>query len=300
MTDIHSIELLTYINEYCPWISVKSYRVVNEGWMSKVAVINESKIFRFPVTRTGKSKILKEVELLRVLADYPFEIPHYEYFHKEEPVFGVYDYIDGISLKNCRGRGEQLLSDFSNLIRYQKSSTQNVVNLEHMDVYTAKQWKDNVERQLKNFEDELAPHLGRDLFQNLRNAVQVSMDTLDDDQISLTHGDLSKDNVLVSRNHRRLRGILDWADASVGDFALDLAAIVDDLENLRPEQIFNILLKVSPDVPIERVMMYRALSPLYYAFYISRTETIEVLNNVCKTITIPKLKRRYADLLHSL
>ncbi len=44
--------------------------------------------------------------------------------------------------------------------------------------------------------------------------------------LSLTHGDLYPEHILFDRNRRRIVGIIDWADATFTDPAIDLAGAV--------------------------------------------------------------------------
>ena len=82
---------------------------------------------------------------------------------------------------------------------------------------------------------------------------------------ALIHGDCSSNHVLVS-DDGRLAGVIDWADAMVGDPALDFAAILDDY----PRSFFRGVMQayegaggtVDPDA-MRRVAFYLDVAPVF-------------------------------------
>lgn len=293
-------ELLAYLKDLLPDLHINKYRKLSGGWNSDILLLNEKVVCRFPTTRYAKGKMLKEIELLKHMNSYPVSVPQYEYFHQKEPIFGTYRYIEGVPLKNSKSRGRQMITDFSKILLFNKAHSSEFKNLPNMDKFTPKEWQRKMEKLILSFQDELAPTIQQEFFDNLMGAVRECLNSLTSNDMSFVHGDLSKDNVIISGNHQRVKGILDWADSSIGDVALDLAAIVDDIEELSASVISNILYKMVDHVPIERVMMYRAISPLYFAFFISRTRGSEILEHIYKDHTSRKLKRRYEQFMNIL
>jgi Predicted aminoglycoside phosphotransferase len=285
--------LLDNVKTFLPEFKIREHRALSGGWNSNVLLLNGDTVCRFPITKYGKTKMLKEIELLSHMKSYPVTVPKYEYFHDSDPVFGLYRYTDGVPIKDCNSRGNQMIADFSEILQYNKSHSSEFKKLQYMDVFTPDEWKVKMEKLILLFQDELVPTIEQEFFTSLRIRVKTCLDSLCLDDMSFIHGDLSKDNVIISRNHKRIKGILDWADSSIGDVALDLAAIVDDMENISTKRIYNILSRVVNEVPMERVMMYRAIAPLYHAFFISRTQGDEMLERVYRENIGPTLKRRY-------
>jgi aminoglycoside phosphotransferase (APT) family kinase protein len=54
----------------------------------------------------------------------------------------------------------------------------------------------------------------------------IASDALTEGAAVLCHGDIKGEHVFVSEDGRRLTGLIDWADVSIGDPALDLAGLV--------------------------------------------------------------------------
>ena len=293
ITHDRELELLSNLKDFLPDLQIKKYRILSGGWNSNILLLNEEIVCRFPTTRYAKDKMLKEIELQKHMDSYPVTVPQYEYFHESEPMFGTYRYIEGVPLKNSKSRGRQMITDFSEVLQFNRAHSSEFNKLPYMDKYTPKEWQMKMEKLILSFQNELGPTIQQEFFDNLRDAMYKCLDSLAPEDMSFVHGDLSKDNVIISRNHRRVKGILDWADSGIGDVALDLAAIVDDVEELSTPGICNILSKMVHDVPIKRVMMYRSISPLYYAFFISRAKGREMLEHIYKHHTSQKLKRRY-------
>ena len=114
--------------------------------------------------------------------------------------------------------------------------------------------------------------------------MEAAFSDLEPDDFSLIHGDLSNGNVIISRRHDRLNGIIDWSDSCYGDIALDIAAIVDNYPIAALEPLLLNYEQKFSDRAIKRVLFYRAVSPLYYAHYMARTGNSNFKNYCDRTM----------------
>ena len=86
---------------------------------------------------------------------------------------------------------------------------------------------------------QLAPSLGIDLLgidvDAVGDEVHRALDAAGDVPLAFLHGDLQPEHVVLDDRGERVRALLDWGDASVGDPAWDIAVLtLDDPQQLDP------------------------------------------------------------------
>ncbi len=260
-------------------IIIDRVELIESGWTSNILLVNGNTIFRFPKIRIAEIKLLKEFELLSILGDCPTQVPRYEYKHTSEHPFGGYPYIPGIPIQSLPKISNGIIHDLSTILKYLKSKTKETDKLNLLQIYDEITWKEYYNSIIEKFKQSVGAIIGDKTFEKLKFAMDAVFRNLKMYDIGLIHGDLSRENVLVSNDGNTVKGILDWADSCVGDINLDIAASIDDFEfqNLKSlqETVFGISGEFKVD--FQRVIFYRSCSPLFNLHFLSRTESEDVL-----------------------
>jgi aminoglycoside phosphotransferase (APT) family kinase protein len=199
-------------------------------------------VFRFP-RRPGVEEALEiEIELLPTLAAaLPVEVPAFEYVSRE-PLFVGYRMI----------RGEPLVDEDSDGVR---AVLEALHALDPTGLPLGRtDWVDAYRDQCAEFERLVFPLVDRD---ERRRAKQLfgEVETLAGFEPALLHADLGPDHLRVRDG--RLSGVIDWADARLGDPALDYAWLLNV-----PFADWD----VDPDLR-RRARFYHRLGPWYEAHY---------------------------------
>jgi aminoglycoside phosphotransferase (APT) family kinase protein len=215
---------------------------IDDGYDFEVSIVDEEWVFRFP-RRTGVVEALEvEIALLPPLAAaLPVAVPRFEHISRDPP-FVAYRLI----------RGEPLVGEDSDGVRAFLEALHRFdaacLPVERCD------WRDALREQCARFERDVL-HLLEPADRPRGLGLFAEVETLTGFEPALIHNDLSAPHLLV--HDGRLSGVIDWADAVVGDPARDYAWL---LNVAFPEW----------DVPDElrrRARFYHRLGPWYEAHY---------------------------------
>jgi len=205
-------------------------------------VVDDEWVFRFPRRAAVEEALEVEIALLPTLAAaLPADVPSFEYVWRD-PLFVGSRLI----------RGEPLVDEDADGVRAVLDALHALdptgLPLEETD------WVDAYRRQCAEFERLVFPVLDGDT----RRRAQLLFDeveTLVDFEPVLLHADLGPGHLLVRDG--RLRGVIDWGDACLGDPALDYAWLLNG-----PFADWD----VDPDLR-RRARFYHRLGPWYEAHY---------------------------------
>jgi aminoglycoside phosphotransferase (APT) family kinase protein len=223
---------------YTPTTTVE----IDVGYDFEIAIVDDEWVFRFPRRPAVEEALEVEIALLPALAPaLPVEVPSFEYVARE-PLFVGYRLI----------RGDRLTDEDSNGAR---------AFLEALHAFDPSglplprpDWVDAYRDQCAEFERLVLPLLEKD---RRAEAKQLfgEVETLVNFEPALLHADLGPDHLLVRDG--RLAGVIDWADARLGDPALDYAWLLN---------VPFTDWKVDLDVR-RRARFYHRLGPWYEAHY---------------------------------
>jgi aminoglycoside phosphotransferase (APT) family kinase protein len=220
----------------------RTIREIDSGYDFEVAIVDEEWVFRFPRRRGVEEALALELALLPALAPgLPVEVPRFEHVSRD-PFFVGYRLIRGEPLVDEDGDGLRAFLDA--LHRFDPAA----VPLERPD------WIEAYRAQCAEFERLVFPILDRDLRARAERLF-AEVDTLVGFEPVLTHADLGPEHLLVRDG--RLVGVIDWADARIGDPALDYAWFLNG-----PFADWD----VDPELR-RRARFYRRLRPWYEAHY---------------------------------
>jgi aminoglycoside phosphotransferase (APT) family kinase protein len=218
-----------------PDLHVETICSLGEGWNSRAYLINGEWVFRFPKRKDVEEILSKELKLLpRLSPRLPISIPHfcfaelspglfpfaYAGYRKMDGVFAwdlAEDEIDIASVAmsfgelltclhnyssadaasvGCEVAGDRLMDDASNEIR--------------REFELIPDWAERNEFQarMRKYLDSFSPS-------------ELGAPT----ELTVTHGDLLPDHILLSGSRDRVCGIIDWGEAKITDPAADFAGL---------------------------------------------------------------------------
>ena len=185
---------------------------VDEGWDFKVLIVDDSWVVRWPRHEFAVEEIEQEVDLLPVLAPVlPVEVPRFEYVSRE-PWLVVYRLI----------RGTPLVAEDPDGVRTFLDAL-HAVDVDHIPARRP-DWLEIYRSHAADWRLVVLPLL--DEHERTRGeALLEEVETLTDFEPCLVHCDLGPSHLLCRDG--RLVGVIDWADAKVGDPALDYSWLLN-------------------------------------------------------------------------
>ncbi len=253
-----------------PDVRIKHSRQILGGWENFVLEVNHDLVFRFPINNETEQRLRTEIELLsRISKLLPVRVPEYKYVWRGNTEhrywFGGYHKIDGVPLRRIPvGRDRRtLVKEISRFLQQLHSISLKGHIPHHLPAYSARTWSGRLQYQYRNIRKIVLPTLSPRLRDYSETFWKGLLDSFAREEFkpTLTHADLSVENILVSPQNRRLNGILDWGYAQIGDPALDFSHLMID----RP-RLGNEILKLYPaeDQGFQRRAQWYAESEAYY------------------------------------
>lgn len=215
---------------------------IDDGYDFEVAIVDDDWVFRFP-RRAGVEEALElEIVLLPLLAPpLPVDVPSFELISRD-PLFVAYRLIRGVPLVDEDADGVRA---FLEALHALDPSRLPLRRLEWVEAYR---------EQCAEFERLVLPVLDKDLRRQAKRLFSDA-ESLVDFKPALLHADLGPEHLLVRDG--RLAGVIDWADARLGDPALDYAWLLNG-----PFADWE----VDSDLR-RRARFYHRLAPWYEAHY---------------------------------
>jgi aminoglycoside phosphotransferase (APT) family kinase protein len=184
----------------------------DDGWDFKVLILDDEWVLRIPRSEPSAEALAKEIELLPALAPaLPVEIPRLSQV-SSEPLFVVYRLIRGESLRDEDSDGVRA---FLTALHSFDASSLDLPRPDWVGIYRghAEDWRTLV-LPLLDVDDRATA-----------DALLRETETLTGFQQALVHCDLGPSHLLCRDG--RLVGVIDWADAKVGDPAVDYAWLLN-------------------------------------------------------------------------
>ena len=281
MEELSGSDLLNLIESSFPKLKIKDTKFLDYGWNNHIVIVNNDIIFRIPKNKRNELSLKNEINLLKILKNCPFSIPDYIYLNYNKIFFGGYSMIQGDFLQNSTTLGRGLRNDFSSLASFFGSIRAEDVEKTGMPVYNHKTWIGKELKMIGNYRRSLGEIMPETLFDEIEEKWDTVSDDMEDGDMAFIHGDLYRKNVIISNNHRKINGILDWADSSYGDRALDYAAFGFDFSLNENRLLLANSEKHFSERAMKRVNFYRKTEGFYLAHYLSKTGKIEEARKEC-------------------
>ena len=184
----------------------------DDGWDFKVLVLENTWVLRTPRDARSAEKLAREARLLPALAPaLPVEIPRFEHV-SHKPDFVVYSLI----------AGEPLRSDDPNGVRAFLDALHSF-DVGSLDVLRP-DWRDIYRGHADDWRRVVLPLLDVDE-RPAGEALLEEIETLTGFEPALVHCDLGPSHLLCRDG--TLAGVIDWADAKLGDPAIDYAWLLN-------------------------------------------------------------------------
>lgn len=236
---------------------VSSYREIEAGWDSIVAVADEEWVFRFPRREQVERRLETEIALLPELAAaLPVDVPRFEHVLREPRLCVGYRMI----------RGEPLAGDvdartvaafLSALHRFPVERAEGV-GLRRPD------WTAAFAEQCGEFRRVVLPLLDGD-DRSRGEALLAEGESLYGLEAALVHADLGPEHLLCREG--RLAGVIDWGDVRIGDPALDLSWLLHVPPSGFRDRLLDAYEGHVDDGFLARSRFYHRLAPWYEAHY---------------------------------
>lgn len=218
-------KLVAAIRDEFPDLSFADATLIDSGEDHAVVLLDDIWVFRFPRTAEVAVRGATERRLLMGLnAASSVATPRYTHLAKSGD-FGGYRMIAGLELTQVtfaalpREVQERVLGEIGDFLRVLHGLPVETVacGSGRGDIEGASWFADRyAERR-----ERLAAALGASLSASADRFYDALPAAVATSQVAVTHGDLTADHILLSPDQNRLAGIIDFADAGLGDPAFD-------------------------------------------------------------------------------
>lgn len=265
------IDRIRYV---CPDFHVMSVRWLDSGQNNFVLILNDSWIFRFARHHLGSRSLESEVAVLRHLNGMlPLQIPFPEYVYldqQDSPLsFMGYRMISGVPLTRERAitaTDDNLETVSRELVGFLRtlhavSVPKDIVNVIPFHNAT-NYWSDIFDRVQRLLLPFMRVEAREQVVNNFESFLSASQNV--NIPVSLIHGDFGGRNILLRDDHRRVVGVIDFGSVSIGDPAVDYAAV----STVHP-RMFDLIATHDSDVRryASRVEFYKGTFALQEALY---------------------------------
>ncbi|MCO7126502.1 phosphotransferase [Sporolactobacillus shoreicorticis] len=258
-------EMIHFVRCMMPELAIDTSEVKTNGWDNDILIINKQQVFRFPKTNQIMKQIKSECDLLQRLSlKKPLlQIPRYKPIYEGKTLRAVtYPFLNGASLNehpfDLRKNPENahLLGDFLMKLHQIKGS--------HLrSIHTFRYWQSLFESLKKRvfmmLRDEERQAI-EDVFTHFLNRYPV----FSYKKVPI-HGDLSASNILFDRAENRIRAIIDFTDAQMGDSAFDFAGIYWNYGPEYTRKVFSFYHSdESSEEMLDRIRTFYGLQPIFH------------------------------------
>jgi aminoglycoside phosphotransferase (APT) family kinase protein len=185
---------------------------IDEGYDFHVAVVDDQWVFRFARRPAVVESLEMEIALLPQLSPtLPVKVPHFIHVSREPP-FVAYRLIRGGPLVDEDPEGVRTFLD-----------TLHAFDATGLPV-EQRDWRETFHEQCARFEHDVVPLL-EPSERDRAHGLFAEVETLTGFRPALIHNDLSAPHLIA--RYGRLVGVIDWADAVVGDPARDYAWLLN-------------------------------------------------------------------------
>lgn len=252
---------LAALRERIPEVDGGRVAHVDQGWDFDVYVVDDEWVVRVPRRPEVARRAPAEIALLAVLApSLPVAVPRFEAAGANGAAWAAYRRIDGKPLVSDP-QATDVAAFLSALHAFPIESAVGAG-------VPAGDWRTAMAEELAEFERRVLPLLDPPE----RRAAERAFRRYADDEASFAfrpaviHADLGPEHLLWTSDGR-LRGVIDWTDAEVGDPALDFAWLLHGLGDRFAEQLL-----AAYDGPVdatfrERAAFYHLLGPWHEVTY---------------------------------
>lgn len=221
------------IFSHFPQFRTCSVRFFKEGWGNRLFLVDGTILFRFPADTAGEQSLLLETRLLPIIApELPLPVPNYQYIAQASEAyafaFAGYPLIPGSSygqVPDELGKEQWWRAPVGEFLSaLHRIPIHSVEDIGLPAFKTAQVWRDALAQKHPLYEQHVFPLLSISqqaavrsyLHQSIRDERMVSFAPV------IIHQDFGFHNFLVDREKQQVTGVVDFANCSIGDPALDV------------------------------------------------------------------------------
>ncbi len=269
-------EARSIVESRFPDVRVERCEEVPGGWDHVLLLVNDEWLFRVPRRAESEATLEKEVRLLPAIAPaMPVAVPRYERVGRSDTppkVIVGYRRIPGLPLsrKILTGEhGETVLRGLGGFLTSLHAFPLEEAARAGIPSRDAASWRHEyddfyrwIEREAFPFLDPRSRHWARRMCEDY---------LADDDHFRfppvLLHRDLTAAHILVDPASRRLTGVVDWGDASIGDPAFDFTGPLSEFGGSVARDLLDAYLGPKDDGMLGRAHFYACVAPFYGIIY---------------------------------
>ena len=247
-----------------PQIQWKRYRILTHGFDHVIIVLDEKIIFRFPKSKTYKTRLKDEIQLLNYLKKkVKVGIPEYTYISKDK-IIAEYNMVRGQELTTSRFR-KLSASDKDTLAKQLAEfiSTLHATPKSIIAKYNVQSENQEKEYQILvgDVKKLLFPRLKKQEIQAIKEHFTQLKDTLNHKYSNvLIHNDLAWPHILWDGKNKQVN-IIDFSDRALGDPAIDFGGLFE--YGLKfAEKVFKLYSRGKNKQMLERSQLYFKRIPL--------------------------------------
>ncbi len=265
-----------------PQISIERTHLITSGWESKVLIVNDEYVFRFPRWLELVPKLRREVKLLPLLKErLNVRVPENDFIsdgvefpESEDAAFVGYRMLPGelltaeIFQEHVREQSaafERCAAQFGGFLTALHKFPQDKAIALGYQVARPDSFKPFLTDLKMKTESALTPAA----FKRVGEFVTRALKLWDGCRFQpvMTHGDLAPEHVLFAPDAGEISGVIDFGDAAIDDPASDFVTIYCQYGARFAEAVLAHYEPGLDDLAFARCEVYRRLEPFYWIDY---------------------------------
>ncbi|MBZ5201892.1 aminoglycoside phosphotransferase family protein [Planomicrobium chinense] len=221
-------EMLHFIQTAMPHLNIQQLDEKKTGWDNDVIVVNNQLVFRFPKIEKVAERVEIETRLLHDLRKQTalnLKVPQPTLLNdgKQQLICSCYDLIEGDAAIGSREvlseDNARLLGEF--LTQLHGMPVPDYLPMRHTQLFWEKLYRD--------IDQLIFPHFSTEERLDIQSTfADFFAASSEANTRTVIHGDLTASNLLFDAENKRINGVIDFADAQIGDPAFDFAGIYWD------------------------------------------------------------------------
>jgi aminoglycoside 2''-phosphotransferase len=275
------------IKTCCPILTIKQIKANNEGWVYFVAEVNEEYIFRFPRHHEAEKWLKIEAAILPSLGAWvSLPIPQFDFICKKQPefpwMFVGYLKIPGVPMTNSllkTSPSDKPARDLGLFLTQLHNYPIAKVQQAEVPSFDSYQWRGLYETFYQQIKTRILPILEDDLQARLQMKFQIFLNNKKNFQFqsTLIHRDLGEEHILWDRKEKRITGIIDWNDVSVGDPAFDFTGFLIHYGEVFTRHVMEYYQRPLDATAFDRVRFYSETSWCHCILYAQESKDQQLL-----------------------
>ena len=265
------------IKTCCPQLHIEHIIPNTEGWVYFIAEVNGEYIFRFPRSPEANKHLNIEAAILPGIGSWvELPVPQFEFICKKNSdypwMFVGYPKIPGIPLTKTLLNStdpNQSAKDLGLFLTQLHSFPVEQARQAKVPFFDSAQWRTLYEKFYQQIKTEIFPVLDIPLQTHLTSLFQKFLENDQNFhfQPTLIHRDLGEEHILWDPSAKRITGIIDWNDVSIGDPFFDFTDIFGSYGEKFTKRVVEHYPRPLDDTIFDRIQFYSKIGWCHCIFY---------------------------------